>query len=176
MKKFVLAVISAVVMFAGVSAANADVIWNVTGTFNDGGTLSGTFGIDQYGYLSGYDLLTTPGGIGSGLNYTPGNSYHATGMFYVDAQPGYFGDLHLTFLDDLSFALASNPIIGGVGGPSWECEASWSCYIPDGGPTRYIASGFASAAVPEPITLSLFGSGLAGAYAIRRRRKISAKA
>jgi hypothetical protein len=68
---------------------------------------------------------------------------------------------------------ATNPIIGGLGGPSWECDGSYSCYVPAGGQIRYITSGSASdpVRVPEPLTLSLFGAGLAGAAAMRRRKK-----
>lgn len=152
-------------------AANADVIWTVTGNFNDGGTVNGTFDINVYGYLEGYNLVTTAGTIDPGFDYTPADSYFSNGTFYVDAQPSYEADLHLTFLGNLSVAVADNPIIGGLGGPSWECIDLYSCYIPEYGDTRYIANGFASAPVPEPITLSLFGTGLVGAIAMRRRKK-----
>ena len=174
MNKFAMAVISAALMVVGASAANADVIWTVSGNFNDGGALSGTFNINQYGYLDGYSLVTTAGSINPGFTYTPADSYFANGAFYVDAQPNYISDLHLTFQDNLSLAEASNPIIGGLGGPSWECDGSYSCYLPADGQTRYITNGFASTPVPEPITLTLFGAGLAGTAAIRRRKKKAA--
>ena len=158
------------------AAANADVLWTVNGTFNDSGTLSGTFDIDVYGYLDGYNLVTTAGTNLPGFNYTPADSYFSNGTFYVDAQPGYQQDLHLTFQDDLSVAVADNPIIGGTPGPSWECVDSWSCYVPAGGDTRYVASGFASAGdpLPEPSSLQMLvcGLGIIGAALCFGRKKV----
>jgi PEP-CTERM motif len=174
MKRLTLAAVSAVLMVvSAASAANADVIWAATGSFNDGGTLSGTFDINQYGFLDGYNLVTTSGSIDPGFTYTPADSFFSNGTFYIDAQPGYEADLHLTFTDNLSIGNASNPIIGGLGGPSWECDGSYSCFVPAGGQIRYLTSGSASdpVRVPEPLTLSLFGTGLAGAAAMRRRKK-----
>ena len=88
MRKFAYAAFSGAVLAAAMtSAASADVIWNVTGTFNDGGTLSGTFLINQYGYIdynAGYDLVTTAGSILPGFTYTPSDSHWSNGTFYVD--------------------------------------------------------------------------------------------
>lgn len=167
---------------AAPSVANADVNWTVTGTFDDGGALSGSFDINVYGYLNGYDLKTTAGSSEGGFEYTPSNSYFSNGAFYVDAQPGYQSDLHLTFLGDLSVASANNPLVGGAGGPSYECVGSYSCYLPAYGTTRYIAEGFARAstdgqgggsATPEPATwaMMLLGFGGVGAAMRMARRK-----
>jgi PEP-CTERM motif len=160
------------------TAANADVLWTVNGTFNDTGTLSGTFDIDVYGFLNGYNLMTTAGTSLPGFDYTPADSFFSNGTFYVDAQPGYQQDLHLAFLDDLSVATGDDPIVGGDPGPSWECVNSWSCYVPSGGDTRYIASGFASAGdpVPEPSSLPvlLAGLGLIGCALSFGRKKMLA--
>jgi hypothetical protein len=159
------------------SAAHADVTWNVTGTFDDNGTVSGFFNINVYGYLDGYDLKTTngsPQGPVTAFDYTPADSYFSNGTFYVDAQPGYEADLHLEFTDDLSVPLAYNPIKGGEGGPSYECQGSFSCYVPEYGATRYIADGYASAgAVPEPAVWAglVIGFGLTGG-AMRRARRL----
>ncbi|THD64100.1 hypothetical protein [Phenylobacterium sp.] len=157
------------------SAASADIHWTVSGTFDDTGTLSGWFNINQYGYLDGYDLTTTAGAAEAGFNYTPADSYFANGDFYVDAQPGYQADLHLTFADTLTTPVANNPIEGGEGGPSYECTGSYSCYIPEGGTTRYLASGEASAAgaAPEPaiwMTMVLGFGLLGGALRAARRQ------
>jgi hypothetical protein len=145
-----------------VVAQAADVTWTVTGTFNDGGKLSGTFNINQYGYLDGYDLVTSGGSL-PGIGYTPANSYFANGNFYFDAQPGYQGDLHLAFTDTLSAAIANNPIIGGDPGPSFECQGSYSCFDQQGGTTRFLSEGSASAgAVPEPAVWAMMFVGFLG--------------
>ena len=142
------------------TAAQADIKWVVTGTFNDGGSVNGFFNINQYGYLDGYDLTTT-GGTLPGVGYTPANSYFSNGTFYFDAQPGYQGDLHLEFLDDLGIGVANNPILGGNPGPSYECQGSYSCFDLQGGTTRFIATGFA-AAVPEPAVWAMLCLGFLG--------------
>lgn len=153
----------------GVSAANADVQWLVDGTFNDTGTVTGTFTIDAYGYLlNNFNLQTTAGTALPGFDYNSTDSYFSNGTFYVDAQPGYQADLHLQFLNDLEVAASTDPLVGGFGGPSYECVGSYSCYVPSGGVTRYITDGFATA-VPEPATWAMFlvGFGAVG-FAMRR--------
>jgi hypothetical protein len=40
-----------------------------------------------------------------------------------------------------------------------------------GGPYGAVVGGVSVASVPEPVTLSLFGAGLAGVAAMRRRRR-----
>lgn len=174
----VVAVIAAVVaagtLAAMPSAAKADVTWLVSGTFSSGGTVSGSFNINTYGYLSGYDLLTTAGDGFSSFDYTEQNSYFSNGTFYVDAQPEYQGDLHLEFVGDLSVPVANNPIV--IGGPSYECQGSFSCYVPTDGAIRYITGGFASAAVPEPAiwAMMLVGFGGLGVALRGQRRKLVA--
>jgi hypothetical protein len=151
-----------------VAAQAADITWTVSGTFSDGGTLAGTFNINQYGFLDGYNL-TTSGGSMPGIGYTPANSYYANGDFYFDAQPGYQGDLHLEFLDSLAIASNNNPIIGGNPGPSFECQGSYSCFDQQGGTTRFLAEGSASVGgVPEPAVWALMFMGLFGTGSIVR--------
>lgn len=43
------------------SAARADVHWYVSGTFSDGATITGTFDINQYGFVANTDLTTSDG-------------------------------------------------------------------------------------------------------------------
>src|SRR5208282_4125921 len=91
---------AACIALAGTAKAN--VTWVVNGAFDDGGTVSGHFTIDVYGYLlNNFNLLTTAGGTLPGFDYTASDSYYSNGAFYVDAQPGYQQDLHLTFADNL---------------------------------------------------------------------------
>ena len=47
-------------------AAHADVTWNITGTFNDGGKLTGTLAVNQYDFLlNNFHLTTTAGSLKS---------------------------------------------------------------------------------------------------------------
>jgi hypothetical protein len=142
--------------------SKANVTWLVNGVFDDTGTLSGEFTIDQYGFLlNNFNLQTTSGTLLPGFDYNSSDSYYSNGTFYVDAQPGYQADLHLQFTDSLDVASLNNPIMGGAPGPSWECQGSFSCFVPSGGETRYLASGVASA-VPEPATWAMMLVGFAG--------------
>ena len=62
---------AALMAAAAPSAASADVHWTVNGTFDDGGSLSGFFDINVYGFLSDFDLTTTAVGTYPGFEYTP---------------------------------------------------------------------------------------------------------
>jgi hypothetical protein len=164
------AAVSSVLFACAGSAAKADVHWVINdAVFNDGTTLTGDFFINVYGYLDGYDLTTVSKDPFVGFNYTPSDSYFANGAFYIDAQPGYQGDLHITFADNLSVGVFNNPIIGGSPGPSYECQGSYSCYVPLGGDVRYIASGVATA-VPEPATWAVMLLGFVGLGVVALRR------
>ena len=163
--------------------ARADVTWFVTGTFDDGGKLSGYFTVNVYGYLSGYDLLAGAGSVvTSDFEYTPANSYKNNSVsapFYItawDKDPAYKGGLMLSFANPMITPALNNPMVVGAPGPSWECRDSWTC--PAGGVpvTRYLVDGRAStnrALVPEPAAWSLmllgFGA-LGGALRASRRR------
>jgi hypothetical protein len=186
---------AALAITAAPTAASADTHWVVTGTFDDGGLLSGSFDINVYGQLSDAALHVT-GGAFPTFDYTMADSYTAAGTadpippydyhapFYVDFQPSYFADLHLEFQNGLITPLANNPILGGFEGPSYECGGSFSCYIPDttyGGAVRYL-TGSATAAgggVPEPAAWALmlvgFG-GLGAALRSARRQRALATA
>jgi hypothetical protein len=165
----VFAVVIACLGFAS-SSAKADVVWTVDGTFTDGTSVTGTFDINVYGFLDGYNLQTQSKGAFVGFDYTPSDSYFSNGAFYVSAQPGYQGDLKLTFAGNLSVPSENNVIVAGSPGPSFECQNSYSCYVPAEGNIRYIASGFATSA-PEASTWAMIILGFCGIGFMSYRRK-----
>jgi PEP-CTERM motif len=157
-------VLSFLSLSAMASTANAAVIWDVSGTFSDGTTLTGSFTTNVYGYVETWDLFTQAKGAFASVEYDPSTSYVSSGFQFVDFQPGYFGDLHLDFADNLTDPSPNNPILDAS---SFECQGSYSCFIPEGGNIRDLTGGvsdFASA-VPEPATwtILILGFGMIGA-------------
>jgi ABC-type phosphate transport system substrate-binding protein len=167
---------------AALSAAEAAVVWDVSGTFSDGTTLTGSFSTDVYGYVQSANLVTQTKGAFTGFDYTLADSYSSSGLNFVDFQPGYTSDLHLQFADALTSPTANNPIIDAV---SYECQGSFSCYVPSGGVTRYLTGGVeedfgaAVGAVPEPATWAMLLIGffsVGTALRLSRRRQLKALA
>jgi len=93
------------------------------------------------------------------------------GPFNFTSTDGVPSDTVVTFTNDGfgdvdQFIFGSSLTLGGTIG------IAGFIYQPVNGPTRLPVTGSITAAsVPEPITLSLFGMGLAGAVAMRRRKK-----
>ncbi len=181
----------ALVLLFGVPAAPASaatITWTLSSNvpLSDGGTLNGYFGIyDNSGFINGnpFDLTTAGGTSNYSQHYT--STINASDPNTVTVQffapnPAYSSTLQLTFEYSLLVAVANNPIVGGIGGPSYECEG-WSCTDTD---MRFVTGGFASAfgsangpaPTPLPAALPLFASGLGGLGLLRWRRKRKATA
>ncbi len=178
-----------------VPEAKADVVWTLHNVaFDDGGAIAnGTFTINVYGYLteSSISVMTTAGAMPNGTGGPlSGDTYNAdtvageinnvsgTGLpddtvTFFSSTLGYQGVLNLQFSDILTTPVAMNPILGGSGGPSWECGIGWGCPPYSGTPIRYVtAGGYASAgAVPElPVwAMLIVGMGLVACGTSRRQ-------
>jgi len=190
-----LAVISfAVVSLLGASTASrADILWEFSGVgFQDGGTLSGHFTVgttyccaveynDQFGNQA-YHLASTVGSILPGSNYDgPVSGFPTVSPFlssnykvvtFYENGGSYNGILlQLTFANPLNIA-GPNSIVGGLGGPSFECGIGFDC----GGrtPTRYITSEGITTAVPELATWVMMALGFLGVGLVVHRRRTPA--
>jgi hypothetical protein len=164
-----------------------DVQWDVTATFAGGGTLSGYFYIDAYGYLSGpFSLVTTPGGSFTGAAYDNTTSDpEPGGPDDVDLSLMYVQDLNLKFADSLTSVRSMNPLVivdpaNTMQFDSYECNILY-CGSDPTSPVpsdyRVFASGYATGTIPEPMTWSLMCAGvtLGGAsLRVRRGRRVAA--
>jgi hypothetical protein len=147
--------------------ARADVDWTLDGvTFNDGGTASGTFVTSDTGQIQSWDITTTAGGALGAETYDS-----ADGSTLQGQRPGTFtlGSDDLT--TDLlliaegqgaePFTAANNPVTLRTG--SLETLQS-------NGDQRALTAGEAVIDAPEPVSIALLGTGLAGILITRRRR------
>ncbi len=58
-------------LFCFGAEAKADILWTVNGAFTDGTAVTGTFSINQYGYLeNNFSLTTHASGAFRGFTYT----------------------------------------------------------------------------------------------------------
>ncbi len=163
----------------GISSPASALVWTLTGTFDDEGTVSGSFSWTVYNYLdsTGGSLLitTTPGETLSGTTYSIPPSNPSGG-----SPPGPNGFIITNNYDQVLSIEFQNPLTTPgvdpivVGAYSYECF-SYGC--PPGGTdffdTRYFTGGYAVAATPLPAALPLFAGGLGavGLLGWRRKRK-----
>ncbi len=146
------------------SVAAADTHWVVSGTFDDGTTLSGYFNINVYDQLSGFQLNTQTGPVLAADVYQTGDPTSA-GATILDFQPTYEEDLELSFANPVGIAASTDPLLT----TSYECVGSYGCEGASGGERRYIVSGVASAPEPAAWALMLLGIGGLG-MSLRARR------
>ena len=164
------------------SAANAVVYPFNNVLLSDGGLLNGTLDI-QFGGVFGYSLTTTGGTAALDTTYTypgfPGPSSIPFGspttvQLFPDVPVSgeFLSMLQLTFLSDLMVA-APNVLLGGIGGPSFECNGSFLCPANIAGdyPIRFVAADTPINPTPLPPAAILFGTALAGLglFGLRRR-------
>jgi len=169
----VVALATAALLSFSPTPAKADIVYTLTNIpLSDGGLLNGTFAINQYGYIdnSVTDVTTTAGSILGAGSYTGiyntliNNPSDTVVTFEGDTDP-YGLSLVLTFKYNLATVGGIDPIIGGIGGPSYEDCAGYGGCGSSG--IRYVGVS----AVPETSTwaMMLIGFGLIGLQ-LRRRR------
>jgi hypothetical protein len=135
-------------------------------TFDDGGTASGIITLNSYGFINQVDVATTAGTSSPGYTYpVPGGpaGLLASPGSTIDVYGSVSGsvDLHLVFVDVLQ--ANGNTTDQLVLGASYECS-SFAC---TGASQRFFVSG--DVEIPEPLTMTIFGVGLIGLAAARRR-------
>jgi hypothetical protein len=153
------------VFFLAAGQASANIIYTLSGvTFDDGGTLTGTFTTDDtFTTLLDYDITTSPGS-GIGFHYTPATTISTSTSLpsiIVVETADLLNILQITFNGGLT---ATGALIKLGTFDSFEQG-------PDG--RRDIETGSATVATaPEPSSLALLGLGVLGLMTYVRRRQV----
>ncbi len=156
-----------IVFFLAAGQASANIIYTFSGvTFDDGGTLTGTFTTnDAITALIDFDI-TTSAGTGIGFHYTPataGSSSTSLPAILVLSTATLDNILQVTFSGGLTATGA--PILIGTADSFEQTTAPARRDITAG-------SVIVAGSVPEPATIGLLGMGVLGLLAsIRRRRQ-----
>lgn len=174
--KVLLAVATILLSFvlAQSSAMASTITWTLSPNIqlSDGGTLNGYFTLNSYGYLNGNSFELTTAGGSTNFNQDYKSTINASDpntltVEFFAPNPAYSSSLTLVFEYSLLIPSLDNPIIGGSGGPSYECEG-YSCNRYD---IRYVDGGYAFDPTPIPAALPLFATGLGGLGLLGWRRK-----
>jgi hypothetical protein len=167
------------------TAASANVlIWTVSNaTFDDGGTLNGSFGYDaDLNAFSSINLITTPGSLLGGASYvaidpccTGGGLPNADFLLFVTQPSGDLTGTPLLIFELLdTMTNAGGSIDFDIAAPFHEegtCVAGCASL---NAPDRQLVSGTLSAPTPEPGTFFLTVPLAAMALWLRRRRPVRA--
>jgi hypothetical protein len=152
------------------SQASANIVYTFSGvTFDDGGTLTGTFETnDTFNSLVDFDITTSPG-VAIGFNYTPATATSgSTSLPFILVLNSSLLTADLLQVTFTNLTAAGAPITIGTN-DSFEQGSSAA------DPTRRdIVSGevvVATTAVPEPSTIALASIGLLGLLGFARLRR-----
>jgi len=168
--KYALAVALVLIALAP-SAVRADsIVFDASGTFADGSTMSGTVTIDTTGVVTAASLSSSLPNAGPATFIA--QTLDSTGTLYivsvVETIPNE-GDFNLVF--------PTATLIGYGGGGL--CSIDISCpeisdyFPPAGGSGPFALTSGTLTAVPEPSTVALLGTGLLGLVGVIRRKRLA---
>ena len=163
-KRLTLMLLGVALMLGMAGKVQADSIpYVVSGTFDDGGMLSGTFSVDSTALfpVTAWNLITSGGSSGiSGFTYN-----NSTSLLLVNVGAWTLS----TSLGRVLSLSGYNPSLFGNTGP-YEIRNIWEASGWVARSNANSGSGSAVAAVPEPASILLFGSGIAALGALRNRK------